>query len=591
MAYPSDGNRRLARRVTVFCAALAALLMAMPAASAQSDNTASSATLAPPDAVESGQLAPLGPVESTQMPAAAGTAGVPASGFGQGFWQGITVADAEPLLAKIELPLRSPVMAGLWRRAMLTDEEPTGGAPGHFMAARLDGLYRAGLLKDAAALIAKAPKSTDAQQLTAGARVLLGLGDDAKACAAVKAIPLSGGPLKGRSRNDALLMVAFCAARDKQPNHAGLAAEVLRDQNFGEPLALAVLDSIAESKTPKLPHTDNLTLIDYKFLSLLGNAAAERFLPRAAPDLMVAIANDPAAEPGARLAAAEAAARLNAVEDADLAAIYRAAPFQPPQLADPASALAGLAPPLQRALLFQAAEHETSTPRKVEFVRQLLATARRDAILGPVARLAAPVIDAVRPKPELAAFSEPAIETLLAAGRYDHAVGWTLLGGSNAGPGGNPLLHWLTLVDVADAEGHVPHGSSMKYAEDLATGSAFSPVMLVRLATVLDALQYDVPVPIWQGAQNAQQTLSKADQGHLPDTGLLSKLQDVAKRKSLGLTVLLALATVGPGQATSVHPVALGEAIKALQAAGLEPDARRLGFEALFEAWPRRPGG
>ena len=588
MASRSGGNSRLCRLLVL---ASGALLLAVSAAVAQSDNPPVVSTLAPPDAVESGQLAPLAPVESTQMPAAEGTDGVPASGFGGGFWQGVTFAEAAPLMAKIELPLRSPAMAMLWRRAMLTDEEPTGGAAGQFLAARLDGLYRAGLLKDAAALIAKSPKTTDPQQLAATARVLLGLGDDAKACAAVKSIPLSGGPLKGRARNDSLLMVAYCAARDKQPNHASLAAEVLRDQNFGEPLALAVLDSIAESKTPKLPHTDNLTLIDYKFLSLLGNAAAERFLPRAAPDLMVAIANDPAAEPGARLAAAEAAARLNAVEDADLAAIYRAAPFQPPQLADPASALAGLAPPLQRALLFQAAEHETSTPRKVEFVRQLLATARRDAILGPVARLAAPVIDAVRPKPELVAFSEPAIETLLAAGRYDHAVGWTLLGGSNAGPGGNPLLHWLTLVDVADAEGHVPHGSSMKYAEDLATGSAFSPVMLVRLATVLDALQYDVPVPIWQGAQNAQQTLSKADQGHLPDTGLLSKLQDAAKRKSLGLTVLLALATVGPGQATSVHPVALGEAIKALQAAGLEPDARRLGFEALFEAWPRRPGG
>jgi len=578
--------------------ALAACLAVALPASAQTDTAGATPgqsmtndTLAPPDAVESGQLAPLAPVETGQLPPAGGSDGAPAQGFASGFWQGATAADATALMTKMELPLRSPAMAALWRRTMLTDEEPFAGAPGAFLAARLDGLYRAGLLKDAAGLIAKAPKSADAQQLAAGARVLLGLGDDAKACAAVKAIPLSGGPLKGRSRNDALLMVAYCAARDKQPNHASLAAEVLRDQNFAEPLALAVLDSIADSKTPKLPHSDNLTLIDYKFLSLLGTVPAERFLARAAPDLIVALANDPSAEPVARLLAAESAARINAIEDADLAGLYRAAQFQQQQLADPASALAAIPPQMQRALLFQAAEHEPNPGRKTEAIRQLLATARRDALLTPAARLVAPILDALRPAPDLAGLSETVIEALLAAGRYDHAVGWTLLSGTSAGPGGNALLHWLTLVDIADAEGHVPHGSSMKYAEDLATGGAFSPVMLQRLATVLDALHYNVPIPIWQGAQNAAASISKADQGHLPDTGLLPKLQDAAKNRSPGLTVLLALTTVGPGQATSAHPIALGESIKALEAAGFDADARRLGFEALFEAWPRRPAG
>ena len=567
-----------------------AVLAAAPAV-AQSDNTPMSGTLAPPDAIESGQLAPLEPVESSQIPAAEGTLGVPASGFGDGFWQGVTAAEAAPLMAKIELPLRSPALAGLWRRAMLTDEEPSGGAPGQFLAARLDGLYRAGLLRDAAGLIARSPKTADAQQLAATARVLLGLGDDAKACAAVKAIPLSGGPLKGRSRNDALLMVAYCAARDKQANHASLAAEVLRDQNFSEPLALAVLDSLAESKTPKLPHTDNLTLIDYKFLGLLGPVPAERFLPRAAPDLIVAVSNDATAEPGARLAAAEAAVRMNAIDDADLAAGYRAAPFQPPQLAEPGQALAALSPQMQRALLFQAAEKEASPQRKTQLVRQFLDSARHDAFLTPAARLAGPLLDAVRPKPDLASLSEPAIETLLAAGKYDHAVGWTLLNGNSAGPGGNAMLHWLALIDIADAEGHVPHGSAMKYAEDLAAGGAFSPVMLVRLATVLDALHYELPQPISQGAQSAQGSLSKSDLGHPPDAALVSKLQDAAKRKSLGLTVLYVLAAVGPGQATSIHPVALNEAIKALLAAGLEADARKVSFEALFEAWPRHSTG
>jgi hypothetical protein len=33
--------------------------------------------------------------------------------------------------------------------------------------------------------------------------------------------------------------------------------------------------------------------------------------------------------------------------------------------------------------------------------------------------------------------------------------------------------------------------------------------------------------------------------------------------------------------------IALGDTIRALKRAGLEPSARRLGLEALFAAWPR----
>jgi len=222
-------------------------------------------------------------------------------------------------------------------------------------------------------------------------------------------------------------------------------------------------------------------------------------------------------------------------------------------------------------------------------IRALLDAARHEAILVPVARLTAPMVDAMRPGPDNSGFTETAIEVLLAAGLYDHAVGWTLSAAS-AGPTGNPLLHWLVLTDVADVGEHVPHGSSMKYAEDLALAGALSPVMVQRLATVLDALKYDVPIPIWEGAQNAAKSASKADQGHLPETGMLPRLQEAAKARQLGRTALFAIATVGSGAATGANTLGLGEAIKALQAAGLEAEARRLGFEAVFEAWPRRPG-
>jgi hypothetical protein len=610
MACRSASNKRFwAHSVTVLIVALTPLAALAQSGLPPASEPVESSTVAAPDAIESGLLAPLTPQDDGLAATATAPSGaakpattapvVPQASFGPGVWHGAAAAEVAALMAKTEVPLRSATLAGLWRRLMLTEETPQGTDPAQFLALRLDGLYRAGLLKDAAQLLATLPKTVDPVEQVGAARVLLALGDDDKACARVRTLPISGGPLKGRARNDALLMVAFCAARDKQPNHASLAAEVLRDQNFAEPLALAVLDSIAESKTPKLPRADNLRVIDYKFLSVLGKVSVERIMPlmpRATPDLMVAIARDAAAEPVARLIAAEAAARVNAYDDTDLAAAYRAVVFQPQQLANPplvadapgpASAATDTAS--RRALLFQAAEKEPAPARKAELIRALLDAARREAILLPVARIVAGLADAMRPTPDLAGFTEPAIETLLAAGQYDHAVGWMLSPGM-AGPAGNPLLHWLTLVDIADAGEHVPHGSSMKYAEDLAIAGALSPVMIQRLATVLDALHYQVPIPIWEGAQNAAKNASKADQGHLPDTGLLPKLATAATQKQTGMTVLLTLAAMGPGAATGAHTVSLGESIKALAGAGLEADARRLGFEAVFEAWPRRPG-
>ncbi len=607
MVSPFASNNRIRSLIAGLMLGVSTSALAQDAVPLPAPEPVESSTVAPPDAVESGALAPIGPVDDGPLIAAPTPPGAPAVGaplpaanaFGPGLWQGVTSADATQLISKTELPLRAPVLADLWRRLMLAEQVPEGTDPVQFLAARLDGLYRAGFIRDASALMGNLPKTAPPFEQVAAARVLLALGDDAKACARVRTLPIAGSNLKGRARNDALLMVAFCAARDKQPNHASLAAEVLRDQNFAEPLALAVLDSIAESKTPKLPRADNLRVIDYKFLTLLGKVSLDRLqpmLPRATPDLLIAIANDAGADPVGRMLAAEAAARLNALDDAGLAEAYRGMVFQPQQLANPIppAPTDGTPPnPAEsaklRALLFQAAEKVPDPARRAELIVALLDTARREALLVPVARLAAPMVDAMRPGADAAGFTETAIEVLLAAGLYDHAVGWTL-SATSAGPAGNPLLHWLVLTDVADAGGHVPHGSSMKYAEDLAVAGALSPVMIQRLATVLDALKYEVPIPIWEGAQNAAKSAGKTDQGHLPETGVLPKLQEAANGKQLGRTVLLTLATMGSGAATGANTVALGEAIKALQAAGLEAEARRLAFEAVFEAWPRRPG-
>ena len=110
--------------------------------------------------------------------------------------------------------------------------------------------------------------------------------------------------------------------------------------------------------------------------------------------------------------------------------------------------------------------------------------------------------------------------------------------------------------------------------------------VLHRLATVLDALDIDVPMGIWEAAGRTPQPAS----GYLPETGVLADLAQSAQRKDTGRTVLVAMRALGPNGADGANILALGDAVRALKRAGLEPDARRVAFEALFAVWPRVPG-
>ena len=62
---------------------------------------------------------------------------------------------------------------------------------------------------------------------------------------------------------------------------------------------------------------------------------------------------------------------------------------------------------------------------------------------------------------------------------------------------------------------------------------------------MLAALDVQVSIPLWEAASRTPQP----DVGHLPETGVLSQLQDAAKKKEIARTILLTLRTVGPNGA------------------------------------------
>ncbi len=501
------------------------------------------------------------------------------SGLPFELWSGLDVKTLETLISELEIPPRSPTLHGLWLRLIMSNvSPPTGGETDqHFMALRLEILYRSGLLDEASRVLSKMPTG-DPLVATLAARNEIGTGEKVRGCVTVR----NGGPLTGNAPRSikglAALISGYCAAVDGDTAGAGLAAELAREEGLQDAGGIAALDAMAIGARPNIPAKQRIPLLDYRLIEAAGEKIdTSVLLNHAAPSLLAALARDPNTQPALKLATAEAAARFNAITPDYLARIYRqqAAALQAPSGADPAG--------LNRAQLFVAAEAERIPLRKARLIRSYLDESSRAGLYLTALRMIAPTSHDIAATPEVAEFSETGIEVALAAGNYQRAKSWARFASAVGGAGSGDLSHWLALIDIADSDATSDRGASLAYIEDLAVRGRLDATLLHRLATVLDALEYNVPIPLWEAASRTPQPSG----GFLPETGVLSQLQDAAKKREFGRTVLLTMKALGPNGAEGANMIALGDSIRALKRAGLEGDARKLGFEALFASWPR----
>jgi hypothetical protein len=501
------------------------------------------------------------------------------SGLPFELWRGLDVKTLQALISEIEIPSRSPALHQLWLRLITSKgAPPTGGTTDdQFLLLSLEALYRSGLLEEAS-LALSSISSASPLIATLTARNEIGKGERAGGCAATR----NGGPLTGNAPKSlkglAALISGYCAAIDGDRAGAGLAAELAREQGLPDTGGIAALDAITLGIKPTIRDKQRITLLDYRLIEAAGGIIdTTALLNHAAPSLLAALALDPKTEPALKLAAAEVAAKFNAITPEALADIYRrqAATRQVHGGADSAG--------LNRAALFVAAEAERIPRRKVRLMRAFLDDSRRAGFYMTGLRMIAPQSQSVTATPEIREYAETGIEVAIAAGDYQRAKSWAKFASASTGAGSSNLNHWLALVDIADSQTASDRGVSLAFIEDLAVRGRLDPTLLHRLATVLDALEYNVPIPLWEAASRTPQPPG----GFLPETGVLSQLQDAAAKREFGRTVLLTMKTLGPSGAEGAHVIALGDSIRALKRAGLEADARRLGLEALLTSWPR----
>ncbi len=499
------------------------------------------------------------------------------SGLPMELWTGLDIRTVEQHIARLTLPSQSATLQKLWLRLLTSPSEPAGSTSSQFLAIKAEGLYRSGQLKPLGELMARAGNAGSDPLIAAlSARYDIAAGRQDSGCSAVRASASRKQDLPPPLRGEILALAGYGAAAAGNTSAAALAGELAREEGLKDAALLDALDAVAAGRAPRPVRSGTLTPTHYRLLQLAKAVDTTVILERADASLLAALVLDTTANERLRVAAAEAAARLNVITPEDLANVYRGV-----RLADdPANA--GRDPLTRRAQLFQAAEAERQPERRGQLLRAFFDDSQRSGFHVHALAAAAPLAEAMPKAGELGWFGETAIEAALATGNNASVRAWAQ-SSDMAGRGGSRLEHWLALSDIASADWRGPRGLHLTAVEELALRGRFHGPVLHRLATVLDALDYQVPMQLWHAASSTPQP----NDGHLPETGVLTELQEASTKKEFARTVLLAMRALGPRGAEGAHIIALGDAIRALKRSGLEADARRIAFEALFAAWPR----
>ncbi len=481
-------------------------------------------------------------------------------------WRGLDLQSVEASVARTGIALQSATLHDLWTRLLTARIDPPQGGrtPLQFQAIRLDVLYRSGLLGAMGTSLEATPPD-DPVFLMFSIRRSLALANREAACSEARKLIGRRTAVPKVMSGELHLIAGYCAAAEGNMGGAGVAADLAREEGVDAPVAIAALEALAGNGKGALSPPKQVSVLDYLLLELLGPVEPSQILDRAEPPLYTALALQQNADPRSRVLAAEAAARLHAIGAAELMAVYQSAPADAED------------PTLRRAELVRLIAAEQLAPRKLKLMKSVVDDARRSGLLGPVARVLAPMLAGLTATADLAPYAETAVEIALAAGDVGRA--------RDLAAAGAP--HWLPLVDIA-ATGlsEDARERDLGVLDELVRRGRFPADVLHRLATVLDATDVNVPIPLWEAMNRQPQPAS----GYLPETGVLAQLQDAARRREIANTVLLVTRALGPDGPEAAHIIALGDAVRALRRVGLEREARALGVEALLRQWPRGSG-
>lgn len=527
-------------------------------------------------------IAPSG-IQVQEIGAANSYAGTlePADGGGLGYdmWKGTSAHDIETLLPRIPLPGPSPAMRALARRLILSSAEPpTGQADRDLLAIRAEQLARLGNLADMEAFLAVVPANSKDPSLMAFRREVLWLKGDVDGACAQAAADLSVVP----NDLDLSRQQLLCRAATGQTKEAQLGIDMLREQGQSDAKLVELVYALGGAKGAKLPADLPPSPMLYALIKKANLPVPPEWASTATPALQARLAADETLDAVTRITAAEAAFIAGAMPIDLVTTLYGSQDVTPTQI----DALLGSEDkddgPLGHAQLYEGVLRTEQPTHRAQILHRALEMARRFGGYPTAVEANQVALLQMEPAPGLAWFAGDAGRAFYYLGRYERAQAWLNIARNRAEADAQARDAVPTLALFAQIAGAgqkltwAPNAVEQWRDAQAKAGDPDAALRAARLFAILAAQGEPVGDQWRQMAESAQATAT------LPDTTLLSRLDAAAAAGRRGEAVLISLVLMGPTGPAGAHPLVVNRVLSALNANGLQSEARAIAFETVI---------
>jgi hypothetical protein len=498
-------------------------------------------------------------------------------GLGVAMWRGTSRAFAVELVGSIPAPVASPAMRSLARRLLLTTATAPEGKSddGPLLLARAKKLTELGVVADASELIRAAPAgASDERMAQLEVEGLFYANDNSGACARVRGADFQSGYWQRA--------LAYCLALAGEGEKATVISDLLRERGGeGSTAFFGLIDAVTGDKSAKIDLPAEPSALE---LSMMR--AASRKLPDAVAQssraaVLRVMALSPNADLAARLAAAERAAELGAIDPAQLAEINAGVPFTPEDVSKALSIAESQWGSRARSLLLRAALGQSVPAARMEALKRGFSLAHDKGGLAAFRVVILPALEGFAPSGETMPVAADVGTTLYDLGRAKDAGIWYAAVERAAPSNEDAARAWTALwppsqLAVKPGEWDKAMVAKWRAAQGPAGNEAAGRARAATVFALFEALNQPFPSEAWTGLLGGP----KAEAVAPPDPALIYALDHVAREGRRAETVALALQAIGPGGPAAASPLALGVVASALSRVGLEGDARALAVEA-----------
>ncbi|WP_334128178.1 hypothetical protein [Sneathiella sp.] len=507
-------------------------------------------------------------------PATVGTLSEADGGFDSLMWRGTAPTRITSLIRQLPIPVASPEMQQLYRRLLLSAAIMPDGLqdPAALLALRLDRLVEAGLVTDAAELLARLPAAdmTPSLERTAIELDLL-RGADETACQRISSRQVE------TADNFWAKTDIFCSLAAGNIARADLNLTLLGEAAQDDPMFVALFDRLAGGKA-KLPENDQpLTFLHIAMMRKADLDVPLSAIENAGYAFLWALANDEGAPLDERFVAAYRSLGVGSVAPELPRGLIRDGAFK--SGGDAAGELGNIA------ALYREMTSTTPEAERRRIVSDIWAAGDRDSSYLTAAALAVPPMLMVSPSDEDAAFALNALRVSLITGEVQNAVAWermirrgALKGDFAARETSRRLIaRSAAYMLISGVPGIARWNAETFDVTDFGQSeSAVQNDNAGLYLAILEALGETVPASLWTDALAIGQPPRTGNANMVIEKNLVA----AAEAGRLGETVALSLAALGeegPGMASTPT---LYTVLKALTSVGLEASARKLALEA-----------